>query len=238
MSEAVNIGASVMIGMPVDNPLPYLSAASLAKTMYAAGRNGMTVSLAIEVSGLVQVGRDKVLADFLQSDCEKLFWIDSDMVWEPKDFARMVALSTEYDVVCVAYPLKVGGPTHFVIKYDQSNAGEINRHGLMEIEGTGLGFTIIDRSVAEALVEGRPRYKDQLAGREVAKVFDVSITDDGNLLTEDILFFKDIRALGHKVWLDTETELGHMGERQWRGCAASALKHPETKESPDAEENR
>lgn len=237
MNEPMSLGVSVMIGMPVDNPIPHYSAASLAKTMYAAGRNGIAVSFAIEVSGLVQVGRDKVLADFLASDCDKLFWIDSDMVWEPKDFARMVALSTQYDVVCAAYPLKVAGPTQFVIKCCGTDR-EINRHGLMEIEATGLGFTIVDRAVCEALVEGRRRYKDQLAGREVAKVFDVSITDDGNLLTEDILFFNDIRALGHKVWLDTEVELGHIGEMQWRGRSANAFTQNAEQETQNAEENR
>lgn len=228
-------GTSVMIGMPVDNPLPHHTATSLAKTMYAAGRNGMAVSFAIEVSGLVQVGRDKVLADFLESDCTKLFWIDSDMVWEPADFARMVALSTEYDAVCAAYPLKVEGSTHFVVKYDPS--AQLNEHGLMEIEGTGLGFTIVDRSICEALTEGRPRYRDQLAGRDVAKVFDVSISDEGNLLTEDIAFFNDIRALGHKVWLDPSIDLGHMGEKQWRGKFANALTSSNEGTS-DAEENR
>ena len=67
----------------------------------------------MEASSVVQIGRDAVLDDFLQDDTQKLFWIDSDMVWEPGDFLRLLALSTTRGVVCAAYPRKVDGPIQF-----------------------------------------------------------------------------------------------------------------------------
>lgn len=213
-----------MIGMPVDNPLPAKTAISLFKTGIAAERIGLPISITIEVSGIVTTARDMVLNGFLASDCDRLFWIDSDMVWEPIDFLRMVAFSTLHPVVCAAYPAKVEGAPTFYWKNEEPT--QPDAHGLMEIDGTGLGFTIINREVAEAVSNGCPRIHDQISGRTRRKVFRVDVVD-GHERTEDIAFFADIRAAGYPVMLNPNIELGHIGEREWRGRIGAALNHQE-----------
>lgn len=221
-TEAISIeGVSVLIGMPVDNPIPHHTSMALAMTMYAAGRKHMPVSIAIEVSGIVQAGRDCVLDDFLKSDFDKLFWIDSDMVWKVDDFFKMVALSTRYDIVCASYPLKRDGPKSFVCKY-QGETLPRDPLGLCEVDGVGLGFTIISRNVAEAVVKDKPRVTDQMTGREMAAAFRVDI-HEGNRRTEDMAFFADAQEAGFKIMMDPEIELGHIGEKQWRGAFIEAF---------------
>lgn len=210
-----------MIGMPVDNPVPARTAMSLFKTAQRCVQIGLPLSLSIEVSGVVTIGRDLVLDDFLQSTSDYLFWIDSDMVWEPEDFLRIVALATQVGVVCAAYPAKVEGPVSFYAKSgDELTTGP---YGLLEIEGTGLGFTCISREWLEKLAATKPDVRDQITERSLKSVFRVDISEDGFRRTEDIAFFHDLRALGAKVWLDPQIGLGHIGERMWQGRFADAF---------------
>jgi hypothetical protein len=36
-------------------------------------------------------------------------------------------------------------------------------------------------------------------------------------------FFADVKDLGYDVWLDTMTNLGHIGDKQWTGDLRAAL---------------
>lgn len=222
MSEGIPLGdVSVCIGMPVDNPIPHKTVASLCSTVRQLTVMGIRHSISMHVSGVVQIGRDNVLDEFLKSGLEKLFWIDSDMVWSPEDFLIMLALSTKVDVVGASYPAKVEGPTTFYANFDAER--KTGPYGLQEVKGLGLGFTIVSRRVCEQLAANAPKVKDQIAGNEVASVFRVDVTPEGYRRTEDMAFFADIRELGHTVWLAPTIELGHIGEREWRGRIMDAF---------------
>ena len=222
MTESIPLGdVSVCIGIPLRNPFPPKTVASLCATVHRLTLMGIKHRLSMNIS-LVEIARDNVLDEFLKSGMQKLFWIDSDMVWSPEDFLIMLALSTKVDVVGAAYPAKVEGPLTFYANFDaERNTGP---YGLQEVKGLGLGFTIVDRKVCEQLAANAPKVKDQIAGNEVASVFRVDVTPDGYRRTEDMAFFADIRELGHTVWLAPTIELGHIGEREWRGRIMDAWK--------------
>jgi len=216
---------SVTIGLPVDNGIPPKTVMSLVRTAHTCAKMGIRCDLAMEISGVIQIGRDAVLDDFLRGDTQKLFWIDSDMVWNPEDFLRLLALSTRFDVVGAAYPAKVEGPvTFYVNSEDGAKPGEF---GLIPVKGLGLGFTVVDRAVVEKLAAASAKVHDQITGREVASVFRVDIVD-GHRRTEDMAFFADIRDAGHTVWLDPQISLGHIGDREWRGRMQDALQSAPT----------
>lgn len=219
---AIPLGdVSVCIGIPLRNPFPAKTVASLCATVHRLTLMGIKHSISMNIS-LVEIARDNVMDEFLKSGLQKLFWIDSDMVWSPEDFLIMLAMSTKVDIVGAAYPAKVEGPTTFYANFDEDR--KTGPYGLQEVKGLGLGFTIVDRKVCEQLAANAPKVKDQIAGNEVASVFRVDVTPDGFRRTEDMAFFADIRELGHTVWLAPTIELGHIGEREWRGRIMDAWK--------------
>lgn len=223
--QAIDLGGvSAFIGMPVYGRIPPRTAMSLARTLHACGASGIDVDATMEVSALIQGARDMVLDTFLRSDKQKLFWIDSDMVWEREAFFRLLAMSTIHDVVCAAYPVK-SERNEFQIFMDLEPQ-QPTEYGLIKILGTGLGFTVIDRSVCEQVAAKAPRVLDQITGRDMAAAFRVDIFE-GKRRSEDIAFLADIRELGHTVWLDPSIALGHIGDRQWNGRAADAFKEVE-----------
>lgn len=194
---------------------------SLAQTAYRCGAGGVSLQIGMEVRGIVEWARDTVLDSFLKSGAQKLFWIDSDMVWEPDDFLKMVALSTVRDVVCASYPSKSDDVEFQIAGTGQPETAD--EFGLIEIAGLGLGFTIMDRSVCADIAASVTTTFDQMLKRPLPNVFRVDATETGRR-GEDIAFFSDVRALGHKVYLDPTISLGHVGEKIWRGKAIDNLK--------------
>ena len=214
-------GVSVMIGMPAGRDLPIQTVKSLIATFAACGERGAPCHFgAIANSAVIQWARDEVIELFLKSDAQVLFWIDSDMVWEPGQFIRLLVWSQIYDVVCAAYPAKVE-PTTFYLMREESTP---NEHGMLEIHGIGLGFTAMRRAVVEALVARAPKVRDEMAGRDIASVFRIDTTSKGHRRGEDMAFFADIRDLGYRVMLDPSIDLGHVGQKVYRGSIRDALK--------------
>lgn len=215
---------AVTIGMPVYGSIPTRTAASLFATATACALNGVRCDFVME-KGLVEMARDALFDDFLRGDTDHLFWIDSDQTWEPGDFLRLLALSTVRDVVCATYPAKTDRLTYNIDMPREVMRDEL---GLIEVNGLGLGFSVMSRRVCEEVAASAPRVTDTLNGREMASVFRVD-TVNGKRRSEDMAFFADIRALGHKVWLDPSIDLGHVGEKVWTGRVMDAF----TQKEPD-----
>jgi hypothetical protein len=224
MTEAISLGdVSVAIGMPVGKPIPPQTVSSIFATAYRMGQMGIRCDLLMQICGVVQVARDSVLDEFLKCGADKLFWIDSDIAWTPDDFLRMLALSTKYDVIAVAYPSRAHDGNLFQVNTDGITTHSISEHGLFNVNGTGLGFCIVDREPLQVLAAKAPRVIDGYSQREMAEVFRVDRTAKGYRRTEDIAFFDDLRGAGFTVWCDPSIELGHVGEKEWRGRFADAL---------------
>lgn len=212
-------GMAVAIAMPTYDKLPPRTAQSLFSTAQACGQLGVSCDLII-TTGIVELARDLALSEFLAGKAQKLFWIDADMVWEPEAFLRMVALSTRFDVLCAAYRHKAPGAPQHIINWTPGLPA--NEFGLLPINGTGLGFTIVDRKVCQAISDAAPLITDHVNGRQQRAVFRVDVVD-GHRRTEDMAFFADIAALGHTIWLDPTITLGHIGSWEWRGRLLDAF---------------
>ena len=213
-------GLSVAVGIPAGREFHALTVKSLIGTFGKCQTMGIPAQLAtVAGNAIIQWARDEVIDLFLQTDCNRLFWIDSDIVWEPDDFIRMLALSQKRDIVCATYPAKKE-PTTFYVNHDPPLV--MDDLGLFEIKGAGLGFTVMTRDVVMALVDNSPKAVDEISGKEVSQVFKVGIKD-GKRLGEDMAFFDDARKLGFKVFLDPLVKLKHLGLRQYEGSILDAL---------------
>lgn len=219
---------SVDIGFPCGSHIPWQTCMSLAKTVKACTSKGIECGVAcVAGSSVVTWSRTKVLDTFLQGQASRLFWIDSDVVWEPEGFIRLLALSTEYDVVCAAYPQKTDEAT-IVIRRQSLDEFEVNPHGLIKVEGAGLGFTVITRAVAQRLAASKQYVWDPVDQRPVLDVFRLDSVDRGHaypdIRHEDVAFFADLIALGYDVFLDPTIQLGHVGTKVYRSNPLAALR--------------
>src|SRR5262245_4019651 len=85
-------GISVFIAMPTHRDLPPQTVLSLLNTQTACMRHDVRLRTHIEPGcSVVALARSIVVHNFLMTDADKLFWIDSDMSWEADSFLRMVA---------------------------------------------------------------------------------------------------------------------------------------------------
>lgn len=216
-------GLSVMIGIPAGRDLPVQTVRSLWATQVACQRMNIPLHLGMVAgSAVVQWARDEVVDLFLQSDANRLFWIDSDMVWEPAQFIRLLALSKVREVVCAAYTAKIDRPT-FYVNHDKEIGLVSGEHGLVEIYGLGLGFTVMNREVLERLAGQSAQITDEASGKTMASLFRID-HENGKRRGEDMALFNDIRECGYKVWLDPLIDLGHIGQKVYRGTIRDAMK--------------
>ena len=227
MKFEADLGAlSVSVGMPCGPDVPWKTMASLVETFQTTAVQGISCELNV-VAGASDVvaARDQVIGQFLAGSCNRLFWIDSDIVFTPADFFRLLALSTKMDVVCATYPVK-RSPVIFPIRHENLRDFEQNDYGCIKILGAGLGFTVLTREAVERVVADKPRILDGRS-QEYISVFrrDTEVIDGRTYgRGEDNAFFADLRGLGYDVWLDPTIQLGHVGIHTFRGDPINALK--------------
>lgn len=216
-------GLKVMVGIPAGRDLHPYTVRSLIQVFTKCERIKIPCQLGMIVGcSVITQARDEVLDLFLQSDCNRLFWIDSDMCWSEKDFFRLLALSKLRDVVCSTYPAKTEQVTFF-INHDEGKEMKQQEYGLIEVKGVGLGFTCITREPLEKLAATKQDVFDQVSKRTMKSVFRASIIN-GNREGEDMAFFADLRALGYTVWLDPECKPSHIGTKIYEGSIKDAMK--------------
>lgn len=215
---------SVAIGFPTGPMLPWPTALSLARTMHACALRGIDSTIEpIVGSSIITMARSLVVHRFLQGNKKRLFWIDSDIEWEPEDFLRLLALSEKMPVLCAGYPLKRDGGNAFVVFNDTPGEFTLNEFGCVKVQGTGLGFCVMAREVVEKIAATKPKVLNQGTGDTMADVFRVDTTADGKLRGEDMAFFDDLRGLGYDLWLDPTVSLGHVGFKSYRGDLVKAF---------------
>lgn len=210
----------VSIGMPIGTgSLPWGTALSLMNTVVACKEAGVPLKVeALVGCSVVTWARSAILDTFLKSDSELLFWIDSDIIWTVDDFFRLVGFAAVCPAVGATYPFKKLNPMSFFINHDGA-PGEyrVNGHGLVKINGMGLGFFVHNREVAEKVSAGKTARTDPITGQTYADVF--RIDHEG----EDIAFMTDIRAAGYDIWLDPSISLGHIGNMIYKGDVIKAM---------------
>lgn len=219
-------GLSVCIGMPVVGNINPHTVGSLIGTIQLCNKVGVTVDVQI-ISGcsVIQWARDEVVHAFLGTDCRKLFWIDSDITWEPLDFMKLVAFSLDYDVVCATYPAKIDNTPNieFYVGVDKESVENADEMGLIDVDGIGLGFTIMDGTILDKMNFNAEKAFDEVSGKEISQIFKVGINEDGKRFGEDMAFFADIKDLGYEVKLDPSISLGHVGNRIYKGSVLEGL---------------
>lgn len=215
---------AVGICFPCGPTVPWQTTLSLARTVHALATLDIPVNIhAIAGSSDVVLARDAVLTRFLEVDDKFAFWIDSDIGWEPADFIRVLKLSKELGMACAAYPLK-REPADCIVNFADAEP-KPNALGCYELLSTGLGFTCIRRDVLDSFAATKDYMRHSGNGTMIIDAFDrrkrVDAAGVKSGVGEDCAFFDDMRALGHKLWLDPTIVLDHIGQKAYRAQLAT-----------------
>ncbi len=212
------------MAVPVYGGLDPFFAQSLVKLVGAPSCN-----MALRVhpgDSLVSRARNSLTADFLESDCTHLLFIDSDLVFSGDHIAHMLGhfAKPEVKVVGGCYPKKQEGDVHWVcngcLEERQARAD-----GLLEVRYVGTGFMMIAREVFDAMIyrfgEELRYTPDHRKDRDEYDFWSVGTYryPDGSkrYLSEDWFFCQrwlDITGSSgspNQVWLDTRVILKHVG---------------------------
>jgi hypothetical protein len=207
------------------------------------GARGISVQL--ELLGresLITRGRNALVATFLDDpDATHLIFVDADIGFEPAQVIRM--LEFDRDVVAGMYPLKeITWDTAAVARFHH---GEPLEHTFLRFVGVacegrereeengfvtasyaGAGFMMMKRAVFDRLKVSYPylQYKaahtaasPSLSSNQYAFFDCVIDAATGEYLSEDYAFCQRWRALGGKIWLDTQSVLAHVGPYEFVG---------------------
>lgn len=130
--------------------------------------------------------------------------VDSDMVWTPGDIEKLLGL--DVDVAVGIYIIGLDGSTS--VGWERKDGSEVDYLHWMKdempeeafkIDVAGLGFTLVKKGVVESLDWPWLHTEVHPVSRKP--------------LSEDLVFFRDVRKKGFDVWCHPEVLLGH--EKQW-----------------------
>ncbi len=197
------------------------------------------LSVGVELLGhdsLIPRARNALVARFLdQPAATHLLFVDVDIGFEVAQVIRMLAF--EQDVVAGMYPLKLhdwdAAPGRAepmpaaAMRYlgvPCTGAALERRDGFVTGEYAGTGFMLIRRAALLEMIGAYPetRYLFAHTGAPPSHhqyaLFDCMIEPESqHYLSEDYAFCHRWRAIGGRIWLDTQGRLDHVGPHVFHG---------------------
>jgi len=225
-------GKSIFIALPAyDFKVSLKLAISLARFAQAAPQHGIDINIgSICGCSVVSRARNLLVQDMLESKCDYLMFIDSDINFEPDDIFRLMAWGSDPKKGIVAGVPRTRSTTKtYIGTLDKDEDGELtmNGMGLVRAKRVATAFMMVRRDVFETLDAAHPewRYYDERSERTVPCMFDFMKTDEG-YIGEDYLFCDRAREQGFEVWVDPTIKLGHMGVQEYEGEFGKDVLYP------------
>jgi hypothetical protein len=225
-------GKSLFIALPAyDFKVSLKLAVSLARFAQAAPQHGIDIQIgSICGCSVVSRARNLLAQDLLDSTCDYLLFIDSDINFEPEDIFRLMAWGSDPKKGIVAAVPRTRSTDKVYIAtldHDENNDLTMNGMGLVRAKRVATAFMLVRREVFETLNEAHPewRYFDARCDRTVPCIFDFMLTDEG-YVGEDFLFCDRAREHGFEVWVDPTITLGHMGVQEYVGNFGTDMLYP------------
>lgn len=164
----------------------------------------------------VERARNILTANFLESDCTHILFVDADIGFSSADVERICG--HEELVVGGLYPLKtMTESVQWCANGLQPGDALVREDGLTEVKYAGTGFLCIAREVFEALkqhIAVLPYTQDFPPHRKEICYWFQRVCN-GRFLTEDWNFSQLCQDLRFKIFLDSKVVLRHSGRAEW-----------------------
>lgn len=154
------------------------------------------------------MGRNQLVKEFLESDFEKLFFLDSDLTWDPGEIVKLCHYPREF----------VGGVYRYKNQNESYPIGWLpdpdgkglwsDELGLIEVANLPGGFSAISRSAFERVRAFKPEKTSEHFGQHFYCFYDMK-WEQGKLWGEDAGFCKDFKEAGGQVYLKPDVNLTH-----------------------------
>lgn len=207
---------SVAIAIPCAGGVEPRVVRSAMGVMMEAMRAGVNMKMiGVTDRSLIHSARNWLSKEFLDTDCEWLFWMDSDMILEPRTIPVMLewAKRTGGKFMTGIYYQRMGEHEPVIgLRQMQSNTTVAEQYNHVkchpkpeqklpfEIDFCGFGCVLLHRSVLEAM---KPPYFRFL--------FDDTSPKTDFYVSEDTYFCVQARKKGFKIYAVPELACGHVG---------------------------
>ncbi len=200
----------VFVAIPVyDGKLPIETVRCLMNEQSVALRGGVELQVNFLPScSHPAMGRNQLAQDFMDSDSDRMVFLDSDVTFEPGSLIRLALHPVDF--VGGAYRLKLADENYPVGWVDGPMRGfKLSESAaLLEVQWIASGFLSLSRKVFETLKAAHPDRAYTHLGRTAHCYFQMPFVD-GQLYGEDSFFCKEWRDAGGQVFLDPELALTH-----------------------------
>lgn len=222
-AETVKVpDTSVVIAYPCNSNIHVRFHRSIIATMEYdryQGWDNLLAEKAIVSGANISKARNELVAWFLdETDGEWLWFIDTDMVFEPDTLPRLLCAAqvAGADVIgglcCMVDDND--GPIPTIYQLGNFGAGEITRvvfdfeeNSVMQVAATGGACLLVKREVLETIRAKTP---------ENPYPWFCETVINGNWVSEDIHFCLLANSCGHPVFVDCTTQIGHAkGQSVW-----------------------
>jgi len=217
----------VMVGIPtLSGKIPIDLMQGLHDAMASTGHS---VLLHYERGSTpVDLARNKICKQFLETDCDALWMIDDDTI-PPANFAELLSVDADIvtPIIVGAQPMPDGRLGLFNVAYIQNPAGdwrtmdwEVRDTGVMDIDAAGTGCILIKRAVIEDPRMRLPGHFVDVFGKDRVleetdppALFEIKRKPNGEWLSgEDLTFCDRAKKLGYSIRLHTGVVCGHIKE--------------------------
>lgn len=201
----------IFVAIPVyDGKLDIQSVRCLMNEQAIAILNGddITINFLSSNAGIAQ-GRNQLATEFMQSDFDRLVFLDSDVTFEPGSLVKLAHQPVDFVGGC--YRFKKDGESYPIawLPDPEQKGLQANEHGLLEVQGLPTGFLALSRKVFQTMIDRHPdRDLTVQCGHSSYCFFQMPLVD-GHLYGEDFYFCREWLELGGKIYLDPEIDLTH-----------------------------
>lgn len=190
-----------------------------ATILYAQQYNIQVMPLYLCYDSLVQRVRNNYFRIAYNNKFDVLFFIDSDIGWNPQDFVKLVL--SDKDMIGGGYRKKHDDEElyAFKVKGDTEDTFEIvpDEDGILEVNGIGCGFLKLSKKCVVQLFESESKYYIDDSSIVTKMICDCVVDKNTRFISEDIVLGFKWQDLGGKVYLDTNIELVHVGNKGYGG---------------------
>ena len=212
---------------------------SVMKLVFSGQQQGISFSLdCIYFESLIARARNAAAVNFLNSDCDYMMFIDSDISFEPESFFSL--LKCDKDVISGLYPKKYLNTSKVKLLANSNKLNDdyeelctdfaaevVYNKNILEVEEVkyaATGFMLFKKKVFSELskvpgisykndIDGYSNYGNTFYDFFPCKVNEVNKKYE----SEDYGFCNLYRSIGGKIYVDTTCKLVHYGWKGYKG---------------------